>query len=96
MRSGLTAGAIPNQLLEKKSRVVYQQPGERNYHTSFYQLLCGADRLQLHQPEYFRYVSQSGWFTVDDVDDGKDFAEVAGGHGHGHHGDLQGGAGHHL
>jgi myosin heavy subunit len=70
---------IVNYLLEK-SRVVYQNPNERNYHI-FYQLLNGADskmksRLQLKNPNDFHYLNQSGCSAIDGVDDRAEFMDV--------------------
>uniref|UniRef100_UPI00358DECC1 unconventional myosin-Ie-like n=1 Tax=Myxine glutinosa TaxID=7769 RepID=UPI00358DECC1 len=71
-------GKISNFLLEK-SRVVSQNPNERNFHI-FYQLieLQGEQRdfLGITSPDYYTYLNQSGAFKVDGIDDKKDFEET--------------------
>jgi len=72
-------GRITNYLLEK-SRVVFQTKGERSFHI-FYQLLAGAtdaeaQEMQLYTPDNFFYLNQSGCYTVDGVDDIKEFADT--------------------
>ena len=69
-------GKITNYLLEK-SRVVYQQGGERNFHI-FYQLCAGASAEEKEEfattnAQDFYYLSQSGCYTVDGVDDAEEF-----------------------
>eukprot|EP00457_Paulinella_chromatophora_P000543 gb/GEZN01000543.1/.p1 GENE.gb/GEZN01000543.1/~~gb/GEZN01000543.1/.p1 ORF type:complete len:1258 (+),score=342.68 gb/GEZN01000543.1/:130-3903(+) len=74
-RDGKTQGAlklvgagIDSYLLEK-SRVVYQDQGERNYHV-FYQLThCRAEHpeLKLNSPEQHKYTGQSNCTTLEDL-----------------------------
>jgi myosin-1 len=69
-------GLITNYLLEK-SRVVYQQEGERNFHI-FYQFTKGAspqDRKAFNvlTPEKYYYTAMGHSINVNDVDDGADF-----------------------
>merc|ERR1712054_696138 len=71
--SGNIAGATLQSYLLEKSRVAYQGPNERNYHI-FYQFLAGAtpeerNQLKLQGPENFKYLNQSGCYTVDRMDD---------------------------
>ncbi|XP_057578562.1 unconventional myosin-Ie isoform X4 [Hippopotamus amphibius kiboko] len=72
-------GKISNFLLEK-SRVVMRNPGERNFHI-FYQLIEGASAEQKHSlgittMDYYYYLSLSGSFKVDGIDDRKEFQET--------------------
>uniref|UniRef100_A0A8C2TTQ1 Unconventional myosin-X-like n=1 Tax=Coturnix japonica TaxID=93934 RepID=A0A8C2TTQ1_COTJA len=60
--------------------VVHQNPGERNYHI-FYALLAGVsgelkESLSLAEPETYRYLSQSGCVSDENLNDGEMFTKV--------------------
>uniref|UniRef100_A0A8D0G6H1 Myosin IE n=1 Tax=Sphenodon punctatus TaxID=8508 RepID=A0A8D0G6H1_SPHPU len=72
-------GKISNFLLEK-SRVVMRNPGERSFHI-FYQLIEGASEEQksslgITSMDYYYYLSLSGSYKVDDINDKSDFRET--------------------
>jgi myosin I len=77
-------GASNTTYLLEKSRVVFQELGERSYHV-FYQLLFGApDKLiadlglshfRAH-PEQAHYINQSGCLQIEGIDDTADFREM--------------------
>lgn len=75
-------GGHINKYLLEKSRVIYQQPGERNFHC-FYQLLTGATEdilkklfLNRNVNSYY-YIQQGQASKVDSVNDKTDFREVS-------------------
>ncbi|XP_063305190.1 unconventional myosin-Ie [Pelobates fuscus] len=72
-------GKISNFLLEK-SRVVMRNPGERSFHI-FYQMIEGSSKEQrnalgITSIDYYYYLSQSGSYKVDDINDKRDFQET--------------------
>eukprot|EP00002_Diphylleia_rotans_P017738 TRINITY_DN343_c0_g2_i4.p1 TRINITY_DN343_c0_g2~~TRINITY_DN343_c0_g2_i4.p1 ORF type:complete len:1713 (-),score=401.63 TRINITY_DN343_c0_g2_i4:3715-8853(-) len=75
----ICGASITNYLLEK-SRIVQQAPDERNYHI-FYQLTAGAteeerETYHIRDAREYRYLNQSGCYSIDHVDDKEDFNRV--------------------
>eukprot|EP00981_Chlorochromonas_danica_P003888 scaffold736_cov197-Ochromonas_danica.AAC.2 len=78
-RGSLIGGKIRTYLLEKV-RLPLQQPGERNFHI-FYQLFAGNDedeqrRWQLEPIEHYDYLAHGGIYSLQSIDDGRDFLEL--------------------
>ncbi|XP_058256276.1 unconventional myosin-IXAa isoform X3 [Hemibagrus wyckioides] len=78
--SGTVRGAYVEKYLLEKSRLVYQEHNERNYHV-FYYLLAGAseeERTTFHllKPEEYHYLSQQDCFTVEGEDLKHDFERL--------------------
>ncbi|EDL95714.1 myosin IXA, isoform CRA_b [Rattus norvegicus] len=77
--TGTVLGAYVEKYLLEKSRLVYQEHNERNYHV-FYYLLAGAseeERLAFHlkQPEEYHFLNQD-CFTVEGEDLRHDFERL--------------------
>ncbi|KAK5647331.1 hypothetical protein RI129_002223 [Pyrocoelia pectoralis] len=71
-------GASMRTYLLEKSRVVFQAPGERNYHI-FYQLCAAKNQLpylKLSDQDYFYYLYQGKSPHIDGVSDLKSFQET--------------------
>ncbi|KRZ72034.1 Unconventional myosin-Ie, partial [Trichinella papuae] len=67
------AKTIRNDNSSRFTRVVHQNPDERNFHI-FYQLCAGCDdqlkrNLGITEPSYFNYLNQSGTYEIADVSD---------------------------
>jgi len=72
-------GLITNYLLEK-SRVVFQIPGERNFHI-FYQFCVGASAQEkgdfgINHAQDFVYLTTGNTLTVEGMDDRQEWADV--------------------
>jgi myosin-1 len=81
LRGDPEGGRITNYLLEK-SRVVYQQRDERNFH-AFYNLLAGCPNewrsefgMEGAAPDWFHYLNQSGCYVIPGVDDKAEMNDV--------------------
>ena len=75
----LLSARLQNYLLEK-SRIVFQQDGERNYHF-FYQLCAGAsdeerNRYNIYPANEFNYLNMGDCLEIDGVDDMKNYKEA--------------------
>ncbi|XP_068000435.1 LOW QUALITY PROTEIN: unconventional myosin-IXa [Melanerpes formicivorus] len=77
--TGTVRGAYVEKYLLEKSRLVYQEHNERNYHV-FYYLLAGASEeersaFHLQQPEEYHYLNQD-CFSVEGEDLKHDFERL--------------------
>jgi len=78
--AGFISGASIVSYLLEKSRVIKQAENERAFHI-FYQLVAGADeeqkkRLHIQKPNTYGFLKNSGCFSINGVDDAKDFQDL--------------------
>ena len=79
-RQGTIEGAMIEQYLLEKSRIVHQMPEERNYHI-FYCMLAGLSRehkakLELKDANHYKYLTGGGSVTCEGRDDAAEFADI--------------------
>lgn len=65
--------------LLEKSRLIFQSPGERNFHV-FYQMTNGMTKEEkekyfLKNADYYNYINKSGCYTVAGVDEHESLTE---------------------
>ncbi|EEB17358.1 myosin VII, putative [Pediculus humanus corporis] len=77
---GVIEGAKIEQYLLEKSRIVSQNTDERNYHV-FYCILAGLtkeekQKLDLGEPNQYRYLTGGGSTTCEGRDDAAEFADI--------------------
>ncbi|XP_071450412.1 unconventional myosin-IXb-like isoform X2 [Hetaerina americana] len=78
--NGMVHGAVVQKYLLEKSRICSQGRNERNYHV-FYYLLAGASdaekqALHLQRSEDYHYLSRSGCYVLDNVDEKYEFSRL--------------------
>ncbi|KNC51360.1 myosin-Id [Thecamonas trahens ATCC 50062] len=77
--AGTPLGGQISQYLLEKSRVVTRADGERSFHI-FYQILSQPSLLSslglVADPSQYQYLSLSSCYTVNTINDGKDYNEV--------------------
>ncbi|CAB3251355.1 unnamed protein product [Arctia plantaginis] len=79
-RKGIIEGGNIDQYLLEKSRIVFQNKGERNYHI-FYSLLAGLSaeekkKLELGRAHDYIYLNSGNMLTCDGRNDGLEFNDI--------------------